>query len=168
MFVFSDSKAAIGAIASSKLIFNPHCLDILNLVSCLASAGTKGVLVWIPRHAGIIGNEKADFLASEESRSPSRNIICNRLTVDENISSFKSNWNSEILAKFKEGNADPILRASDRTTVSFRPRLGLADWQFCINRRACIILHKLRSGHNRLNEFINRKIDELHDRVNGK
>jgi len=154
IYILSDSKAAISAITSLKLIFNPHCLSILNNIECLQAVGSRVTLVWIPSHVGIVGNEKADSLAANESKFPSLNKIPNLLTPDENISLFKKNWNLKTLQQLKN--------CCSKETVLFRESLGIADWQFSKIRKASVALHKLRSGHNRLGVFQNR-IDEEHD-----
>jgi hypothetical protein len=98
-------------------------------------------------HTGLDWIE-ADSLTANESKFPLLNKIPNLLTSDENISLFKKTCNSKTLQQFKN--------LCLKETVLFRDSPGIADWQFSKVRKASVVLHKLRSGHNRLGVFQNR------------
>ncbi|KMQ82538.1 lian-aa1 retrotransposon protein, partial [Lasius niger] len=65
IFIFSDSQAAIFAIASLEKRSHSvqQCTEFLNSLSTLNSVQ----LVWIPGHSGYAGNECADKVAKEAS-----------------------------------------------------------------------------------------------------
>lgn len=86
-----DSSSAIKAILSRTPLNDKDCVHaISNLLECLKSSGTKIYLTWVPSHAGIEGNEKADRLANSECSTPSGNIISNKLTASEKLDILKT------------------------------------------------------------------------------
>lgn len=95
--LFTDSSAAIKAIASSGKPTNRCTSEIRNLLSCLKSSGSSITIYWIPSHSGIAGNEQADKLASAETCCPTGNTIKNELSPSEQISVLKSAWSKLVL-----------------------------------------------------------------------
>ena len=63
LLILSDSKAAIQAITSHKIIQNKEILECRNLITALQLKHKTLVLQWIPSHCGTKGNEIADKLA---------------------------------------------------------------------------------------------------------
>jgi ribonuclease HI len=63
ILIFSDSQAALKALSSLKVMSRlvAECLDAL---SVLANQN-EVILIWVPGHCGIPGNEKADKLAQQ-------------------------------------------------------------------------------------------------------
>lgn len=63
--IFSDSQAAIRALSSveNRSILVRECRNLLDEIG----ARTRLSLVWVPSHAGIVGNETADELAKRGS-----------------------------------------------------------------------------------------------------
>ncbi|XP_045027831.1 uncharacterized protein LOC123471039 [Daphnia magna] len=146
--IFTDSQSALMAIESATThSHNPIIHDIWNLLHCLKNAGTYTHLTWIPSHIGIPGNEDADRLASNLADIPCTNKINNTLTASELIEKYKRKWLAETLTELKH---------SDKTCLNSRDRLGVLEWHHHPIRNISITLHRLRSGHNKLNYFLSK------------
>lgn len=128
-------------------LHNPIIHDIWNLLHCLKNAGTYTHLTWIPSHIGIPGNEDADRLASNLADIPCTNKINNTLTASELIEKYKRKWLAETLTELKH---------SGKTCLNSRDRLGVLEWHHHPIRNISITLHRLRSGHNKLNYFLSK------------
>jgi len=59
--IFSDSKSALESIKSEKSKLRPNLL--LDIMDTITKLNSKIILVWIPAHVGLSGNEVADQLA---------------------------------------------------------------------------------------------------------
>jgi ribonuclease HI len=68
ILIFSDSQATLKALSSPKVTSGlvAECLDAL---SALASRN-EVILMWVPGHCGIPGNEGADKLARQGAATP--------------------------------------------------------------------------------------------------
>jgi hypothetical protein len=89
----------------------------------------------------------ADKLASNMDEIPLFNSIRNILTPNEVISLYKKKWSISTLN---------YLKLCGKPSVTSKTNLGIVDWFHHQNRLINTTLHRLRSGHNRLNAFINR------------
>jgi ribonuclease HI len=145
--LFTDSSAAIKAIAASDKSTNRCIPEIRNLLSCLKSSGTITTLYWIPSHSGIAGNEAADKLASAETSHPTGKVIKNELSPGEQISIMKASWEQSVLQKLKTCN---------KPSVQVKTKLGITPWHHTNDRPTTTCLHRLRSGHTHLNSFAHR------------
>ena len=66
--IFVDSQAAIRAVGNAKVNSRAVAQAIDNL-NRLAGCTVSVTLVWIPAHKGHLGNERADVLAKEGSKT---------------------------------------------------------------------------------------------------
>lgn len=148
--IFSDSKAAVTAVHSQSESCSP-CLAANQTIRCLRNSGTKVSLIWIPSHVGIVGNERADALAGSAAENPTSIPLHNSLSLGELYSSFKEDWQQKWLSG---------LKSCPKSTVQCRSSPGLIPWHFYKSRPISIVLHRLRSGHNRLGHFQNRCNEE--------
>lgn len=156
VYIFTDSKSSMQALmAPPSSTMNPIITNIWRVMAGLKDAGTLTHLAWIPSHCGIPGNEKADLLAGSICNTTLHNQIDNDLTSSEWLSIYKETWINSILTE---------LRKCKKEITSSKTNWGLVDWHHHQDRRISVSLHKLRSGHNRLNAFLAR-IDELHDPI---
>jgi hypothetical protein len=68
ILIFSDSQAALKALSGPK-VTSRLVEEYLDALSVLASLN-EVTLVWVPRHHGILGNEKADKFGRHASAMP--------------------------------------------------------------------------------------------------
>ena len=149
--VFTDSESSIKSLLSAAGK-HPIVAEILRIMNCLKSTGVKTTLAWIPSHTGIPGNEKADALALAECKNRSR-LVKNRLSPPEQISLASAEWRERRRIQ---------LRVCQKPSVQLMSQPSLIPWFFHKKRFISTILHRLRTGHNRLNAF-RHKFDDTID-----
>ena len=66
--ICSDSQAALKALTSVK-VTSGLVTEVIEALQHLSSFNSVR-LVWAPGHCGIMGNEKANFLAKQASQTP--------------------------------------------------------------------------------------------------
>ena len=91
----------------------------------------RPVLQWVPSHCGIAGNEKADGLAKAGSSGKQTE---NPVSVEETRSIIKS---------------------------IFRPKPTKESFHYLQNRKEQVGIFRLRTGHNRLNSHMNKKMKKV-------
>ena len=68
--VFSDCQPAIQRVGSDALgLGQCWARAIVEVASRLVASGNEVAIYWVPAHAGVTGNEKADEMAKEAARS---------------------------------------------------------------------------------------------------
>ncbi|KAH9631622.1 hypothetical protein HF086_006614 [Spodoptera exigua] len=108
--IFSDSKSALQALAKYPFKSNncyPIILDCRKLLNRCISMGLQVALVWIPGHANIAGNVKADHVANEAVCSgdifPYKNYAHDLAALPKTYlyDSWTQDWNSSSQVKGK-------------------------------------------------------------------
>ena len=95
--IFSDSLSCIQSL-QSKNVQHPTILEIIEILTYLTQVNTEVVFCWIPGHAGIQGNEKADKVAKKVIDIPTYNVQIPfsdyRPKISKYVESmFQSRWN---------------------------------------------------------------------------
>jgi ribonuclease HI len=161
--IFTDSKSSIQAISNFKWESSPAIPEIIKQIFNLNASGTRITLTWIPSHAGIVGNEIADQLATnirKDRRNATTKTITNKIDVRQNIATAKANHKNITFQKLKT--------QSTNMAVTSRECFGYLPWHTNKKRTIQSALFRLRSGHNKLNHFISRLEPEtLADCPNG-
>jgi ribonuclease HI len=98
-----DSVAAIQAVANEEYKDKKIVLARYEIKS-LQTKGVKVILQWVPSHCGLLGNEKADFLAklgSHKKQPPNRISFHSAKTQIKAAvrSQVKNKWNTESKEK---------------------------------------------------------------------
>lgn len=95
--ICTDSLSGIKAIEKIKC-FDPLVVKIRNLIN---AGKTKFVLMWIPAHVGLEGNERADELAKKGAKEGETREIglihgdIKKLIKRETLKIFQSDWDAE-------------------------------------------------------------------------
>jgi len=144
--IFSDSLSVIKCFQTGICESRPNLFTTaLELIY-----GTKGdiVMVWVPSHIGIPGNEQADLLANRGSTRTAVNISCH-LELSEAYSDIKSYFTAKWQTRWDNGTTGSHYRAvesrvtrRDRLvyrnraleTHSIRLRLGMCWLNACLHK----------------------------------
>ncbi|GBM91252.1 hypothetical protein AVEN_251138-1 [Araneus ventricosus] len=65
--IYSDSMSVLQQLENTESATHPILLNIADTVHCLKEKGFDIVFCWTPSHVGILGNEKADYVARTAS-----------------------------------------------------------------------------------------------------
>ena len=98
--------------------------------------------VWIPSHVGIMHNETVDSLAQTENKTPS-NFIQNVLSYSEKTNIAKKQFQKIKMSTIESQFPFPKILPYHPTPKNW--------FSHNTNRVATVALHRIRSGHNRLN-----------------
>ena len=107
--IYYDSKSMVSSIASSTSGNNEALHGVREIMASLKSSGTLTTILWIPRHVGIRGNEKAYRLATQECSSPTgtrikgqpKGLCKGQPIAIRKISIVKMDWNEKVLVHLK-------------------------------------------------------------------
>ena len=144
--IFSDSKSTLQALGSDGLS-TPRIIALKQEASNFISFRKRRlVLQWIPGHAGIPGNEKADRLAKHGSGLEQPQISTTYQTAKQII---KNNYKEEWMNSWARGTTGRVLYNHMSTTKTNDPiRL--------LNRKHQSHIFQLRVQHTPLNNHLNR------------
>jgi ribonuclease HI len=136
--ICTDSLSAVIGIQDRQ---TKHPL-VMEIQDQLMTTNSQAILMWVPSHVGIIGNEKADV----EAKQATKELLCRHYRIvhtdiDRNIKerarhTWQTEWNEEINRQNKLGN---VKKTVDRwKTIDF------------LSRKDQTVLTRLRIGHTRL------------------
>ena len=143
--VFTDSMSALQAMEEGDL--NDELSKVLHTAEKLRSTyQVKLVLQWIPGHTGIYGNEKADMLAKQGSRTtqPSKPI-----TLQTAKQKMKQTYRREWMNDWAGGS-------TARKVFENMQRVQPQDNLNLLKRKDQTTIFKLRTQHIPLNFHLNR------------
>ncbi|XP_076626843.1 uncharacterized protein LOC143344561 [Colletes latitarsis] len=149
--IYTDSISVINAIENTGNK-NKHdtILNIQEIYTDLIHNGKQVILIWVPSHQGIIGNEKADT-AAKEAASHSPNEVEGRIPYQDLVTSLKH-------AEKQEWNI--IWTTSKKTKTHDTVQDFYQPMPSAMTRRERIIMARLRTGHCRLtHEYLIKKTD---------
>ena len=141
VIIFSDSSSAL-KLLKSKPESHPISINISKTISNYTSSGSKVSFVWIPSHVGIMHNETVDSLAQTENKTPS-NFIQNVLSYSEKTNIAKKQFQKIKMSTIESQFPFPKILPYHPTPKNW--------FSHNTNRVATVALHRIRSGHNRLN-----------------
>ncbi|XP_018394554.1 PREDICTED: uncharacterized protein LOC108773291, partial [Cyphomyrmex costatus] len=134
VFIFSDSRSVLEAVASHKLINSNYIIrKIKEALLQLAERKIVCSLFWIPSHKGIMGNEIADKAAKEACKDGAKG--------------FSAYLN------------DKALSTGTQYHLLYNPAPSAKPWyyKFALNRSEIVLINRLRSNHYNLNYSLFRK-----------
>jgi len=151
--IFTDSRSVVKTVSNSTLDKDLTYL-ILVLKNKLKSAFLQDidiVLIWIPFHVGILGNETADFLAGEAAR---HSEAINYLPPHTDFYSVVRKKNHETVERYLPAQAE--IRGAQY--FDLYPTFAKRPWFAGLNlsRPEVATICRIRSNHYNLNNSLHR------------
>ena len=138
--IFSDSKSALQAIAN---IYNDHPI-VKEIHALIIEVGSRIniKLCWVPSHVEILGNERADKLATQAA-------------ANQDISPLRiphTDFCSILKLKVRNAWKQSWLNIPPANNKLRRIKEDVQDWGLCFpkQRRLEVVLCRLRIGHTKL------------------
>jgi len=136
--ILSDS---LSMIRSLQNLFNPGYIasKILNNLNIASGLGKNIVIMWIPGHSGIIGNEIADEHASIATNNK-ETVLINKMSYEDakKLINERTKYKWQKIWNIQTTKLNEIKRDIHRW---INPNL---------NRKEDTVLNKLRTGHTRI------------------
>ena len=137
--VYSDSMSCLQAIEGEDTE-NPFICHIMNLLWSLSDKDTHVRFCWIPRHCGIVGNERVDQLAKE--------------TLDHNINPLANVHHADLkplvnsyIQQLVQTKWDVAVHGRDLYLL--KPILGPPKKFQHLTRAEEVVITRLRIGHTK-------------------
>ncbi|XP_055924487.1 uncharacterized protein LOC129956584 [Argiope bruennichi] len=132
--IYTDSLSALETLSHYHYQMHTIAIQILCTLRLLENRGFKILFCWVPGHAGITGNERADFAAKSASLFLIQSLpYCDtkRSLVRHIFSKWQVEWDLQIHNKLH----------------SVKPTVGL--WPTLRQRENDVKMTRLRIGHTR-------------------
>jgi len=143
--ILTDSLTAIRLIADTKYSQNNIETEILQLMETLENQQKLDIsIIWVPGHAGITGNERADRVAKTASE---KSVV--DIKTDNTIQELYSNIDIAIYAEWQKNYTSS---ATAQTYKKLEPVVNKNIKYMENNRRKETIITRLRLGRCLLNQ----------------
>jgi hypothetical protein len=150
--VITDSLSSIEALKSQKICFKTHplILQCKEILWRLLEKNQRIVIMWVPSHVGIEGNEKVDEIARESIRDAPfwrHETFRNDLLPSAKaylLAEWQKRWNEDQMGRF---------------TFSICPGTSLSPWFARITERDrafIVTTSRIISNHTRVRSHLNR------------
>ena len=140
--ILCDCLSAIESLGRYKPSDHPIIDEISETLGRIRSRGISVILIWVPGHIGVPGNERADSLAHEAATTPGPALVDRPLSMSESKSELRKHcyhiWNMEYQDSEKGSSYRRLFQSIYEKSLQMS------------SRRHETIIFRLRSGHCRL------------------
>lgn len=155
IIIFSDCKAVLQGINNNRLniYHNKYILNIKEISSKLKKEKKMRILlIWIPSHRGIIGNELADHLAKQGAAEENNN------TMEVPIGDMRRIFREDSWQRTQRRITDEASFKGRQFFKNFYD-CGKSTWFKKMNeeRRFITFINRIRANHYNLNASLARK-----------
>lgn len=145
--IFTDSLAAVSKLNSTKWTNCQLSNNALMLQDQIRKNNFKMIIMWVPSHVGIMGNEIADKEAKSANVENATNIY-NQHNFSEYKSLIKSKYLYEWNKKYTDGETAMVFKSLYPCVESYKLDLS----KYCKKSQSDII--RLQTGHCLLNKHL--------------